>query len=140
MKKPSFIDTNIFVYTDDASNPKKQSRAIELISQLQESGTGIVSLQVLQEYFAIATRKLGVPSEIAQRKVEIMGRMPLVRFHLEDVVRAIELHRLHHISFWDAMIIHAAHISGAEVLYSEDLQQDWRIGSLRVVNPFRTRS
>ncbi|MBS1825888.1 MAG: PIN domain-containing protein [Acidobacteria bacterium] len=66
-----------------------------------------------------------------------MSRMPLVRFQPEDVMRAIEFHRLHGVSFWDAMIVQAAQMAGAEVLYSEDLQHNWRIGSLRVENPFR---
>lgn len=137
MKRLSFLDTNIFVYSDDLSASKKRPQAIELISALQKSGAAVISLQVLQEYFAIATRKLGVPAEIAQRKVEIMSRMPMVRFQPDDVIRAIEFHRLHGVSFWDAMIVQAAQMAGAEILYSEDMQHDWRIGSLRVVNPFR---
>jgi predicted nucleic acid-binding protein len=55
-----FFDTNILVYADDASSPRKQRLAIELIAKHQRSGLVVVSLQVLQEYFAAATRKLRV--------------------------------------------------------------------------------
>lgn len=136
MKHGAFFDTNIFVYTDDSASPQKQRLAIQIVSRCQQEGQAIISLQVMQEYFAAATRKLGVAPELAQKKVEIMSRMHVVRFLPEDVVRAIELHRLHGISFWDAMIVHAARLGGADVLYSEDMQDGWQIGSLRVVNPF----
>lgn len=136
MKQAAFFDSNVFVYADDRSAPAKQARAMELVAAHQRDARAIVSLQVMQEYFAIATRKLGVNSAIAQRKVELMTRMRVVRFAGEDVVRAIELHRLHPLSFWDAMVVHAAILGGADILFSEDMQHGWRIGSLQVVNPF----
>ncbi len=137
MKGLAFFDTNIFVYADDASDPAKQATAIHLIGQYQRSGQALLSLQVLQEYFSVATRKLGVPPELAQRKVELMSRMRVVRFDESDVISAIELHRLHQVSFWDAMIIHAARQGGAAVLFSEDLQAGSKWGRPTVVNPFR---
>jgi len=136
MKRTAFFDTNIFLYTDDASAPRKQAKAIKLVTDHQRSGCGVVSLQVLQEYFAVATRKLGLAADFAQRKVEIMSRMRVVRFDEADVISAIEIHRLHQISFWDAMIVHAARAGGAEVLYSEDLQVGRTWGGVTVVNPF----
>ncbi len=137
MKQAAFLDTNLFVYADDAGTPDKQQRAIELITECQARGLAIVSLQVMQEYFAIATRKLGVDPALAQKKVELMARMRVVRIVESDVIAAIEGHRLHRVSFWDALILHAARIGGAEILYSEDMQDGWRPGGLRVVNPFR---
>jgi predicted nucleic acid-binding protein len=95
-----------------------------------------VSLEVLQEYFAAATRKLGLAPEMAQRKVEILARGRVVRFEAGDVIAAIELHRLTQISFWDALIVHAARSAGAAVLYTEDLQPGAVLGGVRVVNPF----
>ena len=132
----AFFDTNVFVYADDSSAPRKKSRAVELITSHQRDRNAIVSLQVMQEYFAIATRKLGVQAAVAQQKVELMARMRVVRFTADDVTRAIEIHRLHSISFWDAMVVHAAVLGGADVLFTEDLQAGWRYGRLRVENPF----
>ena len=132
----AFFDTNVLMYADDISSPVKQNRAIELFADHIRRGTAVVSLQVLQEYFAAATRKLGLAPEIAQRKVEILARARVVRFEAEDVIAAIEFHRLTRISFWDALIVHAARSAGAEMLYSEDFQTGVVLGGVRVVNPF----
>ena len=118
----AFFDTNVLVYADDASSPQKQDRSIALFADHLRRGTAVVSLQVLQEYFAAATRRLGLAPEMAQRKVEILARGRVVLFEAGDVIAAIELHRLTQISFWDALIVHAARSAGAAVLYTEDLQ------------------
>jgi predicted nucleic acid-binding protein len=131
-----FFDTNVLAYADDASSPEKQNRAISLLGEHLRRGTAVVSLQVLQEYFVVATRKLGVAPETAQRKVEILARARVVCFEPGDVIAAIELHRLARISFWDALIVHAARSAGAQALYSEDLQPGAVLGGVRVVNPF----
>jgi predicted nucleic acid-binding protein len=136
MSRLVFFDTNILVYTDDASSPAKRKKAIALLSDHLRTGTAVVSLQVLQEYFVAATRKLGVPAEIAQQKVLILSRARVVRFEASDVVAAIELHRLTQISFWDALIVHAARSAGAPLLYSEDLQPGAVLAGVQVVNPF----
>jgi predicted nucleic acid-binding protein len=136
MIRPAFFDTNIFVYADDASAPAKQERAVGLITDYQRVGLLVISLQVLQEYFAAATRKLGVDPETAQQKVQLLTRARVVRFVEDDVIAAIELHRLNRISFWDAMIVHAARLAGTEVLYSEDLQHGVIVAGVRINNPF----
>jgi len=138
MKRLAFFDTNIFVYADDKSDPVRQAHAIQLIASYQRAGLMVISLQVLQEYFAAATRKLHVDPETAQRKVEVLARARIVRFMADDVIAAIELHRLNRISFWDAMIVHAARLAGAETLYSEDLQHGAVLAGVRIENPFLT--
>jgi predicted nucleic acid-binding protein len=137
MNRPAFFDTNIFVYADDASAPAKQARAIELITGYQRAGLLVVSIQVLQEYFAAATRKLGINPETAQRKVQLLARARVVRFGETDVIAAIELHRLHRISFWDGLIVHAARLAGTDIIYSEDLHHGQTLGGVRIDNPFR---
>lgn len=137
MNGPAFFDTNILIYADDASAPQKQSRAIQLITDYQRRGLAVISLQVMQEYFAAVTKKLGVDPELAQRKVQLLARWRVVRFDPNDVIAAIELHRLTRISFWDALIVHAARLSGSTVLYSEDLQHGALLGGVPVVNPFQ---
>lgn len=134
----SFFDTSILIYSDDESSPQKKKRAIRLFSEHHRAGLAVVSLQVLQEYFAAATRKLQVDPEVAQRKVELLARGRVVRFDSEDVIASIELHRLTRLSFWDAMILHAARLAGAEILYSEDFQHNSIVGGVRIVNPFAT--
>lgn len=133
----AFFDTNILVYRDDASTPVKQQRASSLLDDHLTADTAVLSLQVLQEYFATITRKLHIPMETAQRQVELFSCAKIVRFEIADLIAAIELHRLARISFWDAMIVHAARIGGAAVLYTEDLQHGSILGGVRVINPFK---
>jgi predicted nucleic acid-binding protein len=132
----AFFDTNILIYADDRSSPRKQARAIALVAEHHRRRSSVISLQVMQEYFAAVTRKLGVDPEIAQRKVEILARGRVVRFSERDVIAAIQLHRLTRIPFWDAMIAHAARVAGAVVLYSEDFQHGSVVAEVPVVNPF----
>ncbi|MGH9722322.1 MAG: PIN domain-containing protein [Bryobacteraceae bacterium] len=134
----SFFDTNVLVYADDASSPPKQERANARFVEHFRRGTAVVSLQVLQEYFVAATRKLGLAPEIAQRKVEILARGRVVRLETNDIIAAIELHRLTQVSFWNALIVQAARSSGSMVLYTEDLPHGAVLGGVRVVNPFLT--
>jgi predicted nucleic acid-binding protein len=136
MKTLAFFDTNILVYSDDTSVPAKQDRAITLIAEHQRAGSLTLSLQVLQEYFSTVTKKLKMDQGLAQRKVETLARSHVVRFTEQDVIAGIELHRLRQISFWDAMIVHAARVARAAVLYSEDLAHGSTIAGVRIENPF----
>ena len=132
----SFLDSNVLVYMDDARSPRKQQDAARLVEKLHANGEGVVSVQVLQEYFSVTTRKLGVDATIARRRVELFGEMHLVTPALDDILAAIDLHRLHQISFWDALIVRAAQHGGCATLYSEDLQSGRRFSGLEIVNPF----
>jgi predicted nucleic acid-binding protein len=133
----SFLDTNLLVYTDDKAAPAKRRRAIELVAEHRRAGTGVVSLQVLQEYFVAATRKLQVDAVTARRKVELLSEFDVAVPDLADVLAAIDLHRLHGFSFWDALVLRAAKQSGCSVLLSEDLQDQRVVDGVRIVNPFR---
>jgi len=132
----AFFDTNILVYVDDPSVPDKQKRADDLFTGHLRDGMAALSLQVLQEYYATVTRKLDIAPDFAQRRVEVLSLANIVRFEAKDVIAAIELHRLVRISFWDALIVHAARVSGAAVLYSEDFQHGTVLGGVRIMNPF----
>ncbi len=138
MAARSFLDSNILVYTDDHDAPKKQARALALVEQARLEGWGVVSTQVLQEYFVAATAKLRVPPEVARRKVELFGRFSLVQIDLPDILGAIDFLRLHGIGFWDALILRAAQRAGCATLLTEDLHHGARFDGIEVVNPFRT--
>jgi len=137
MSVRSLLDTNVLVYTDDARHPAKQRRALALVAEHRRAGTGVVSLQVLQEYFAVATRKLGVDAAVARRKVELLAELDVVVPDVADVLGAIDLHRLHGLSFWDALVIRAAKQSGCAVVLTEDLQDGRELDGVRIENPFR---
>jgi len=137
MAARSFLDTNVLVYADDKSSPAKQRRAVELVTDHRRAGTGVVSLQVLQEYFVTVTRKLKVDAEIARRKVELLAEFDVASPDLGDLLGAIDLHRLQGFSFWDALVLRAAKQSGCTVLLSEDVQHGRSVEGVRIVNPFR---
>jgi len=135
MSVRSFFDTNVLVYTDDRSAPAKQQIALGLLEEHLRAGTGVLSLQVLQEYFA-ASRKLRVDPAVARQKVELFASLDVVVSGVDDLLAAIDLHRLHGASIWDALVVRAAQRSGCAVLLSEDLQHGRSFDGVRVVNPF----
>jgi len=94
-------------------------------------------MQVLQEYFVTVTRKLRVDVPIARRKVELLAEFDVATPEVEDVLAAIDLHRLHGFSFWDALVLRAAKQAGCSVVFSEDMQNAREIEGLQIVNPFR---
>lgn len=131
-----FFDTNVLFYSDDGRFPRKQQRALSLIHSHRIDRSGVVSLQVLQEYFVNVTRKLNLDPAIARRKVEIFSRFSLVEPTLADILAAIDLHRLQMISYWDALVIRCAKQSGCKIVLSEDMQNGHIIEGVRVENPF----
>ena len=136
MSARSFFDTNVLVYADDKAAPAKQRRALELVAEHRRAGTGVLSLQVLQEYFVTVTRKLLVDARIARRKVELLAEFDVAAPELADILAAIDLHRLHGLSFWDALVVRSAKQAGCSVLLTEDFQHGREMEGLRIVNPF----
>lgn len=137
MSVRSFFDTNVLIYADDNSAPAKQRRALEVIAEHRRARTGVLSLQVLQEYFVTVTRKLHVNARVARRKVELLAELDVVVPELADVLAAIDLHRLHELSFWDALILRTAKQGGCSVLLSENMQDAGQIEGIRIINPLR---
>ncbi len=134
MSVRSFLDTNVLVYSDDHDSPVKRAQSLELVERTQSSGTGVVSTQVLQEYFATVTRKLLMPVPGARMKVEILCGYDVVRIQPDDVLSAIDLRQLHELSFWDALIVRCALRAGCSILYTEDVQPGRRFERLELVN------
>jgi len=139
MNARSFFDTNVLVYADDKAAPAKQRRALELIAEHRRAGTGVVSLQVLQEYFVTVTRKLNVDARIARRKVELLAEFDVAAPDVTDILAAIDLHRLHSFSFWDALILRSAKQAGCRILLSEDMQETREVDGVLIVNPFLSK-
>jgi predicted nucleic acid-binding protein len=133
-----FFDSNVLVYADDASAPAKCQTARRLLKEHVGDGTAVVSLQVLQEYYAVATRKLGLAADRAQERVRLFSAGRVVCFDARDILEAIDIHRLTRISFWDALIVHAARSAGAATLYTEDLQHGVTVAGVQIANPFTT--
>jgi predicted nucleic acid-binding protein len=96
--------------------------ANDLLKSGWDQANAVISTQVLQEYFSAATRKLGVPVEIARRKIELLDRLVIVSIVHEDVLHAIDLHRLHAFLFRDALIVGMAQKSACRILFTGDMQ------------------
>ena len=132
MTARSFADTNIAVYTLDA-DPAKRRRALRIVK-----ARPVISVQVVNEFYSVALRKMRLPRETAGRLSGILMRRCEVCDLTTEMVRgAIELGQRYQISHWDALIVVAALRTGCETLYSEDLQdgQVFR-DTLTVRNPF----
>jgi predicted nucleic acid-binding protein len=135
---PSFVDTNILVYAEDKDAKAKHEIASDLLVQRWTERDGVVSVQVLQEFYVTATRKLKKPltSVKAREIVDEYLTWTVVENTGKLLTGAIELQQRAQLSFWDAMVVQAALEAGCDRLYSEDLNAGQRFGSLLVVNPF----
>ena len=135
MAERRFFDTNVLVYAHAADEPRKRKTARKLLSTHLADQTAVISTQVLQEYFVAATR-IGLPAELAQQHVVTYAQANVIQVTTELILAAIDLHRLHQLSFWDALIVRSARASGCSVLFTEDLKHAQDYDGVRVENPF----
>jgi predicted nucleic acid-binding protein len=132
-----FIDTNVLVYAHDGGAGAKHVKSVELLARLFEEGSGALSVQVLSEFYAAATRKLGMKSEEAEAVIEDLGAWIVHRPDHAGILRACRLQRRYKIAWWDALVIHSAAEVGSQVLWTEDLSDGQRYGAVMVRNPYR---
>lgn len=135
---PSFVDTNILVYAEDRDAGSKHAIARDLVADLWHSGEGVLSVQVLQEFFVNITRKIPRPlsSKEASTIVEQYLTWRVVDNTGELLLAGIRLASTLKISFWDALILQAAQVERCDRLWTEDLNHGQRIGDLTITNPF----
>jgi predicted nucleic acid-binding protein len=131
-----FIDTNIIVYANDAADPAKQKRAIEVVASLMRSGEGVISTQVLMEYAAVAVSKLGQPVGAIDRQLFLLERLEIVQVTRELIQQGLDLSESFRLSFWDGVILAAAVAARCDVLLSEDLSAGRKYAGVAVRNPF----
>ena len=132
------VDSNVVIYAHDPTSPDKHRAARALMERLWTERSGRLSVQVLQEFFWIATRKIPRPlaAKAALDIVRDLSAWPVFSPTAADVVAAGELAGASRISFWDAMILQAARRSGAEIVWSEDLNPGQVFEGVEVRNPF----
>lgn len=135
---PIFVDTNILLYAHDAGAGEKRRCSADLLRQLLKSGDGVVSSQVLMEFFVNAMRKTSPPlaSEDATRVVETYAPWVVAPTSATTVLSALGLRQAHQLSPWDALIVAAALETNCDRLLTEDLQHGQVIEGLEIVNPF----
>ena len=133
-----FLDTNVIIYAYDISAGLKREKAQKILLDLWESGLGLLSTQVLQEFFVSVTRKIPQPLGLktAKQIVNDLLSWDIVINDGDSILEAIELHSNHKYSFWDSLIIQAAIKGGASLLFSEDLSGGQNIKGITIKNPF----
>jgi predicted nucleic acid-binding protein len=133
-----FVDTNILVYAYDVDAGEKHVIAQALLRDCWEARSGVVSTQVLQEFYNTVTRKLTkkLSPQSAREIVGTYQAWPVYCPTVDDILSASELEKQHTLSFWDSLIVVAAQNLGADILISEDLQDGRQIGNLKITNPF----
>ncbi len=134
----AFVDTNVLVYAFDANEPAKRARALALLAD--EDVDFVVSAQVLNEFYWVATRELTppLPPEVAHEVVRELSLGRVIPVDAELVDRSIELSRTHGLALWDAGVVVAAQSAGCSVLLSEDLNAGQRFDGVVVRDPFST--
>ena len=136
-----FVDTNVIIYAYDISAGHKHEAAREIMADLWDSGSGVLSTQVLQEFFVGVTQKMPAPisMELAKGIVTDFLKWEVVVNDGESILNAIEIHKKYKYSFWDSMIIEAAVKGGCSVLLTEDLSAGQRINGVEIRNPFERK-
>lgn len=140
MSAKYFIDTNIFVNSFDDSQPLKKEQALALIREALETGAGIISTQVIQEFLNVAVQKFAVPMKIEDAREYLRLVLNPLRQVYPDLAlyeSCLELQAETRYSFYDALILAAAIRGGCEVLYSEDLQDGQALRGVKIMNPYR---
>lgn len=138
MSAKVFVDTNVLVYARDASEPEKQVRAAHWMATLWANQAGRLSSQVLQEFYVTVTVKLspGLDKELARRDVRALWAWQTLITDAQVLAGAWLLQDRYLLTWWDALIVAAARISGCQYLLSENFQEGLDFGNLTIVNPF----
>jgi predicted nucleic acid-binding protein len=137
MSGKTFIDTNVLIYAYDVDAMAKNEAAKVVLRELWSERTGVLSMQVLQEFYINVTRK--VPSPLSRdlaRSVVNSYAIWCVETTPADLSTAFRIEDESQIGFWDALIVSAAVKSGARRILSEDLNAGQRIAGILIENPF----
>lgn len=130
-----FIDTNILVYCADNNNPEKQNTCRNLIRQIVKKQIGVISTQVLQEYFVTVTKKLHIEPLIAKEMLRSFENFEVVTVTSEIIKEAIDCSAINTISFWDSLIVCSADYSKCSKLITEDMNHGQIIRGVEIFNP-----
>src|SRR5690349_15432178 len=137
MSDRTFVDTNVLIYAHDVDAKAKHEVARGVLSQLWSERIGVLSLQVLQEFYVNVTQKIPTPlSKRAARPVVESYSAWCIETTPAEISTAFRLEDECRIGFWDALIVATAVKSGAARILSEDLNAGPRIAGVRIENPF----
>lgn len=133
-----FIDTNLFVYSIDQKEAQKKEKARKILKQIVEAHQPVISTQVIQEFYVVATTKLKADQLIVKNIIHNFRNMDVVNNDLQLIEQAIDVSVISQLSFWDSLIIAAAEKANCEFVFSEDLNAGQTYRGVVVVNPLVT--
>jgi predicted nucleic acid-binding protein len=134
-----FLDTNVFVYSFDPSSPAKSAQARKLITRAIETRRGIVSYQVVQEFFNVALRRFAKPMTRADAEQYLSATFrPLLSVHSSMGLygEALRVGAKFRLPWYDSLIVASAIEGQCDILFSEDFQDGQQLGSVTISNPF----
>ena len=131
-----FFDTNILLYSGDSQDPIKQAKARKALALASEKGNGVISTQVLQEYYVVEVKKFKRDPLTIKQILKIWQQFEVITINPALIEEAIDISVLNKLSFWDSLIIAAAHFAKCTQLMTEDLHHGQVIRGLKIVNPF----
>lgn len=130
-----FVDTNILVYALQNKDRQLRARARSKLKELQDRDQGVISTQVMQEFFVVTTKKLGVDPVLTKRVLQKFENFEVVSIEPRLIYEAIDCSMTEAISFWDALIVAAAASAKCDSLWTEDLNAGQVIRDVSIVNP-----
>ena len=137
MPGKAFLDSNVLAYAQDKDSPDKRKISRKLIEELGRSGNGVISTQVMQEFYVAATRKLAVDALAAKNVLKTFSVFEIVQVTPELIQDAVDCSILNVLSFWDALVLVAASAAGCSTLYTEDMNAGQTVLGLKLQNPFK---
>jgi predicted nucleic acid-binding protein len=135
MAGKTFIDTNILVYSADHHDPAKQKRSRDLLKAIEREGGGVISTQVIQEFYVAATRKLQIAPVIVKGMIEAFNNLEVVVVDIGVIEHAIDCSILHQLSFWDSLIVVSAEKARCARVWTEDMNNGQTVHGVRIENP-----
>jgi predicted nucleic acid-binding protein len=138
MTAPVFVDTDVFLYARQTDDPMKQSIAEQWLERLWVEQSGRTSVQVLNEYYWNATRKVKplLSADEAWTRVQRLLNWSPQAIDADALQRAHEIERRYRLSWWDSLIVGSAQAQSCTLLLTEDMQDRAVYGGVTVRNPF----
>lgn len=132
-----FFDTNILLYANDSSSKKKQLKVQQVLLASANKHRGVISTQVLQEYYVTETKKFKRDPLLVKDMLKVWQQFEVITINPELIEEAVDISLLYKFSFWDSLIIAAALFAHCTELFTEDLHTGQVIRGLEIVNPFK---
>ncbi len=132
-----FIDTNILIYSNDKAYPEKQNKSRAVIKEIFKRGNGVISTQILHEYYVISTQKLNLSAIDVRNQIDSLIEFEIIDIDVPLIKEAIDCSILDQISYWDALVVVSAQKGGCGLLLTEDLNHGQVIKGVKVENIFK---